>query len=219
MLSVFVLTSSFLYSIAFNYPFSDGADGWVGDFADYPVGGEDLYELEWGWKNLPHPLPGDTKGMILSGNNHSDDLFMFIKRQISGLKPSTNYKVTITTIIQNNVPPNLVGIGGSPGESVFFKVGASTQEPRKIAENNYYRLNIDVGCQANGGEHAIVIGNLANPLVTEDLFFAPKEFSHAEPLHVQTDGEGKFWVLVGTDSGFEGISTYYVANVFINVEE
>ena len=55
--------------------------------------------------------------------------------------------------LATNVPAGLVGIGGSPGESVFVKAGASTVEP--LAEEDgsrYLRMNIDKGNQANGGE-------------------------------------------------------------------
>ena len=64
-----------------------------------------------------------TKGIFLSGNNHSDDLFMFIKRPIDKLMPNTDYNLSFHVTIESNVSQGEFGIGGSPGESVFFKVG------------------------------------------------------------------------------------------------
>lgn len=203
----------------FNFNFSKGNEGWVGDFADYPVGQEAFYELNWGWTNLPHPLPNAEKGMVLSGNNHSDDLMMFIKRQVEGLEPDTEYDVTFDVTIETNVPVGQIGVGGAPGESVFFKVGASALEPLNQVEDNFYRLNIDIGSQGNGGKDGIVIGNLANPAVDVDnITFQPKEMSSPHSLKVKTDENGKLWLLVGTDSGYEATSLYYIANISVQLD-
>jgi hypothetical protein len=212
-----------LHAAEFSFDFSINHEGWVGDFVDYPPGEEAFFELGWGWFNLPTPLPlnGKTleKGMFLTGNNHSDDLFMFIKRQIEGLKPNTHYELTFVVTIENNVPPGEFGIGGSPGESVFFKVGASKQEPTKIIENGIYRLNVDKGNQAQGGKNAIVIGNLANPLVNPlNPTYEPKQFINTIPLKVKTDRKGRLWLFVGTDSGFEGPTNYYIAQIAVHAK-
>ena len=106
-----------------------------------------------------------AKGLFISGNNHSDDLFMFLKRQIVGLKPNTLYTLAFEATLESNIPPGSFGIGGSPGESVYVKIGASSQEPQKIAKAGFYFLNVDKGNQAQGGADAIVTGSLANPQV------------------------------------------------------
>jgi hypothetical protein len=41
-------------SVTFNF-YSD-TQGWSGDFADYPAGQEEFYELNAGWERLPAPL-------------------------------------------------------------------------------------------------------------------------------------------------------------------
>ncbi|MBA3602893.1 MAG: hypothetical protein H0W50_04470 [Parachlamydiaceae bacterium] len=200
----------------YNFNFSESNQGWTGDFADYPIGEEAFYELSWGWANLPQALPANNKAMVLSGNNHSDDLMMFLKKQVSGLEPNRDYKVDFVVTIETKIPTYQFGIGGSPGESVFFKVGASTQEPVKVVRNDYYRLNIDVGIQGNSGVNGVVIGNLAHSGVDPiNPTFEPKEMNSSSSLHATTDREGKLWLFVGTDSGFEGLSMYYVANVAV----
>lgn len=203
----------------FNFNFSKGHEGWVGDFADYPVGEEAFYELNWGWATLPNPLPGNEKGMVLSGNNHSDDLLMFIKRQIEGLEPNTEYDVDFHVTIESNIPSGQMGVGGSPGEGIYFKVGASSQEPLKQENNGYYRINIDIGNQGMGGANGVIIGDLANPAVDpEDPTFMPKEMSTFQSFQAKTDEQGKLWLLVGTDSGFEALSIYYVANISVTIK-
>jgi len=203
------------------FTFEASSQQWVGDFTDYPEGQEQFFQLAWGWENLPASQAGFKKGIFLAGNNHSDDLFMFIKTPVTGLIPNTTYAVTISVNFASNVPEGLSGIGGSPGESVYFKVGASTEEPKKIMRKGSYILNVDKGNQARGGKNAVVVGNLANPLVNpEQPQFAPKQVGNTdEPIVVQSDETGKIWVFVGTDSGFEGTSKYYIGDVDITLQQ
>ncbi len=209
-----LLSFLFLFGSAWAYvsDFSHGPDGWKGEFADYPVGEEAFYELGWGWRNLPHPFGSFAKGLYIQGNNHSDDLFMFFKKKIEGLEPNTLYCATFSLWIETNIPAQAVGIGGSPGESVFFKAGGSAKEPRKIVEENFYRLNVDKANQGQEGENAKIIGNLANDTVDPNApDFMPKFLSGSLPI--MTDSKGSLWLFLGSDSGFEGFTRYYIAHI------
>lgn len=214
---IFVLLAFNLFSEEFVYKefnFSTGHQGWSGDFSDYPVNQDAFYELAWGWENLPNATEEMSKGMFLSGNNHSDDLFMFIKHQINDLLPDTDYELTFLVTIYTNVPVGSVGIGGSPGESVFVKAGASTQEPVKIPQDNFYYLNVDKGNQSQSGRNAVVIGNLANPLTDpENPQYFPKEMYSEVLIKAKSDGDGRLWIFLGSDSGFEGPSKFYFAKI------
>ncbi len=201
------------------FNFSNDHQGWTADFTDYPVGAESFYELAWGWENFP-PSEGDkgfTKGLFLSGNNHSDDLFMFIKRQIDGLKPNSTYNLLFEVTLASKVPEGTTGIGGSPGESVYVKVGASSEEPKKTALSGHYFLNVDKGDQSMGGKNAVVIGSLANPLVDpNNPEYIPMELTNTTLIEAKTDENGKLWIFLGTDSGYEGTSKYYILSVTLN---
>lgn len=211
--------------ISEEFTFPNSTHGWVGEFADYPVDEEGFFELGWGWENLPVEICTSkahlTKGLFLTGNNHSDDLFMFAKRQMDGLRPNTFYDLIFSILIESNVPSGIaVGIGGSPGRSVYFKVGASGEEPQKIAFNDYYLLNIDKGDQSNPGKNALVIGDLESPASDPfDSHYFFKQLSHEIPLRAQTDAQGRLWVFLGTDSGFEGTSKFYIAQVNLQLKE
>src|SRR5688572_12972569 len=102
-----------------SYIFNNSEEGWVGDFADYPEGDSIAYEL----LVKRDTIPGDStkKGLLISGKNESDDLFMFIKRKITGLRPNTTYALLFNVKVSSNAPTGAVGIGGAPGESVFVK--------------------------------------------------------------------------------------------------
>lgn len=212
----------------YDFTFTKGSEDWVGEFSDYPINEETFYELAWGWENLPVELPADdsknssplTKGLFLAGNNHSDDLFMFVKHKIIGLNPNSLYALNFSVTIQTNIPEGLIGIGGSVGESVYFKVGASQEEPLKIAVNDYYLLNIDKGNQSEGGQNAQVIGNLANPAVDpQNPEFLPKQLASEIPLQVKSNQAGELWIYVGTDSGYEGFSKFYIPKISLSISK
>src|SRR4051812_17169204 len=118
--------------IKVSYDFRNGPQGWIGDFADYPSGEEQSYQLESGIRNLPPGVePGGT-GFYIAGNNHSDDLFMFLKRKLGpaeGVQPNTTYGLTFKLIFASNAPSECTGIGGAPGESVTLKAGGSAIQP------------------------------------------------------------------------------------------
>ena len=194
--------------------FSGNFNGWKGDFADYPVGAEQFYELAWGWENLPLKIDELDKGLYLSGNNHSDDLFMFVKYPLEGLEPQTTYIIHFASIlIESHAPEGRIGIGGAPGESVFFKVGASSQEPQKVDTEGFYLLNVDKGNQSEGGANALVLGNIAS----QSEEYQVKEFCADNAFAITTDAQGKLWIFLGTDSGFEGFTKFYIARVKLEV--
>ena len=96
--------------------FAEGYDGWAGDFADYPITDSVFYQLAFNRTTLPAPLNTAKHALMITGSNHSDDLFMFIKKKITGLQPNTTYMVKIDVEFASRAPTNGVGVGGAPGE-------------------------------------------------------------------------------------------------------
>lgn len=199
----------------YEYNFSAGAEGWIGDFADYPnePSVEQFYQLEFSHTGLPAPLNTTDGALKLSGINKSDDLFMFIKKKITGLEAGKKYTVNLTIDFATDVANNMVGIGGSPGESVFVKAGAVALEPKKMinTSENWFRMNIDKNNQSNSGNDMKVIGNFANG--TNVNTYTIKQLSTITPITVQANPQGEIWLVVGTDSGFEGRTTIYYNSV------
>jgi hypothetical protein len=199
----------------YEYNFSAGAEGWIGDFADYPnePSVEQFYQLEFSHTGLPAPLNTTDGALKLSGINKSDDLFMFIKKKITGLEAGKKYTVNLTIDFATDVANNMVGIGGSPGESVFVKAGAVALEPKKMinTSENWFRMNIDKNNQSNSGNDMKVIGNFANG--TNVNTYTIKQLSTITPITVQANTQGEIWLVVGTDSGFEGRTTIYYNSV------
>jgi hypothetical protein len=195
-------------NLVFDYNFATDNEAWIGDFADYPLGDEEFYELNFEYSTLPETLD-QTKGALkISGNNHSDDLFMFVKRKISGLTPNKSYNIIFNIEFASNVADGQFGVGGSPGESVYIKAGASPQEPLKVLDSDeWYRINIDTGNQAQEGDDMIVLGDFSND--TEQNIYILKTLSNSSRFTAMSNMNGELWLIVGTDFGFEATTTIY----------
>jgi len=84
--------------------------------------------------------------------------------------------------------------------------------------SGYLRMNIDKGNQAEEGEDMINLGNIANPNLdpetADGLTYALMDLdSEGQRFTVTSDGDGKLWIIAGTDSGFEGPTTVYYDRV------
>jgi hypothetical protein len=199
--------------IILHFSFAENAQGWIAGFADYPVGEEEFFELESGIEPMPPDLGLVGKGFRLSGNNHSDDLFMFLKRRLGpedGVVPDTEYRFNFVLEFASNAPSGAVGIGGAPGESVFLKAGASAREPKSVPVDGNLRMDVDKGNQAVGGPAASSVGNIANGRpASEPPRYVLLRKEHQHPYNIRADRQGAVWLLIGTDSGFEGPTALY----------
>lgn len=204
------------YKTNLNYNFNESPDGWIGDFADLPVDAdESFYELAFQYTDIPVDDNGQ-QGLMIKGNNHSDDLFMYIARKFDGLTPNTSYEVHLSFDMATNVPGGMMGIGGSPGSSVYVKAGVVNVQPKIVEEDGYYRINIDKANQSQSGKDMIVLGNIEKADSTDDSFqYKPFETSFT----ITTNDKGEAWVIIGIDSGFEGLSQLYYGNINVNFTE
>ena len=206
-LAFFVFATS-INAQTLSYDFSIGYDGWFGDFADYPITDSIFYELEFNRTNLPVPLNTRKYALMIKGNNHSDDLFMFIKRKISGLLPNKTYQLLVDIEFASNAPTNAIGVGGPPGEGVTMKAGASIVEPLKIISSGSYIMNIDKGNQSIRGVDMDTIGHVGvSDTTTAFTLINNNNYTHW--FTITTDTNGEVWVCIGTDSGFEATTTLY----------
>lgn len=198
-----------------NYDFSTSDHEWIPAFADYPVGAEEFYELKAEYRPRPLNL-GGADAWFISGNNHSDDLFMFLKKEVTGLLPNTPYQVEVDVEFASSIPTGLVGVGGSPGDSVYVKAGVSAEEPIPVASDDFYLLNIDKGNQSNGGENASVLGTIAKQDSTLPVGFELISQMTPSPISALSNDDGSLWLMVGTDSAFEATTSLYYTQVSAN---
>jgi hypothetical protein len=209
-------------AIVLTWDFAAAAHGWTAGFADYPVGAEDAYELESGHSALPAPLDQSRKGLLLSGNNHSDDLLMYVTRRVDGLEPGTTYRVRFEVEIATSAPRGCVGVGGSAGESVYVKAGAADVEPERTSDDQqHWRLSVDIGNQGADGVNGITIGDVANTGTdcASPVYQLKQLASAPKVLEVQTDDQGSLWLIVGIDSGFEATTRLWFTRIGVRLTE
>jgi hypothetical protein len=208
------------HTVELGYDFTVSDQGWETGFADYPAGAEAAMGLVAERRELPASLDTTGEALYLAGTNTSDDLFMYIKRPIGQLRASRGYSVRYRIEIATSAPSDCVGAGGAPGESVYVKAGGSGFEPiaeTEDSEPGFLRLNVDKGQQSQGGGHAAVLGDIANGETdcTEPVY--RRKVLEGETVTVRSSPDGTLWLLVGTDSGFEGRTGIYFlgAEVFL----
>jgi len=198
------------------YDFESGAEGWESGFADYPVGEDDFYELSSGIAPLPELQDQTQRAFVITGNNHSDDLFMFVTSKVTNLTPNATYRLVVETELASDAPENSVGIGGSPGSSVYLKAGAFPEKPQAIEQDGWWRMNLDKGNQSQGGADMQVLGTVGTDL-EEFTYALISRDNRSYPLQVKANDQGELWVIVGTDSGFEGKTTLYYNRITVRL--
>ncbi len=205
------------------FSFERGAGVFTPLFADLPVEGQDIYELDFAWEALPEPLES-RRGLRLTGHNRSDDLAMLVVAPLRGLLPERLYRVEMELELASNVPSGCFGVGGSPGEGLYVKLGAVGFEPatQVIIEGQTptLRLNFDYGIQSESGENAKVVGNLSNTQVCDDPngeWELKTLSSRGQQLRARSDAAGNLWVVAGTDSAFEGLTHVYFTSLRVRL--
>jgi len=192
----------------FNYDFETGMQSWVADFADYPQGDSLTYQLNWVHTALPPSVTPSQNGIFMDGHNFSDDLFFFIKKQVTGLLPNTSYMAVISVDVATN--ENIFQIGGS---DLVLKAGATTAEPQKYTDStNMVRMNIDKDNQMSTGADMDTIG-LVRHSFNDTLYHLFTLDNTTHPFHVTTDSTGSLWLIIGAESMFEVYAKIYYAEV------
>jgi hypothetical protein len=171
-------------------------------------------------RQLPAEV-GEGTAYYISGNNHSDDLFMFLRRRITradGIEPNRDYSVDYLITFASSAPTGCAGIGGSPGESVYLKAGASGAKPEVNLVNGFYTLSVDKGNQSTGGPAASLVGTVGNGRPCEPPFpWRSIVRTHRHTSVVRSSPEGDLWLLSGTDSGYEGTTSLYYQSIVVQL--
>ena len=195
------------------------SDGWSAVFAEYPDGSEEFYELNAGLKNLPEPLDQTKKAFLLSGNNHSDALQMFLVKELTGLTPQSKYQVETEVELASKYPDGSVGIGGSPGNSVhlvskFATLGYTVEKGKSESDN----VQLVLKKEENVPESVMNL-DLGDVSVPSDQYIYQliSRKKGSSPDVVLSGKDGKLWVIVGTWSGFEGTSSLYYTKIKITL--
>lgn len=202
----------------YDFDFEVDTTGWQAGFADYPVGREDDVGFIGEVRDRPDTL---TVGRALYqfGDNISDDLFMYFARQVDGLEPNTTYRASFhVEFASNHGQDCMFGVGSS----VYIKAGVSPIEPDVDADSGMMRMNIDKGQQHNSGAHALLLGDVRNdqPGCSDDAPYSVSvRESGEETLTVQSDANGRIWLILATESAFESPHELYFTRLQVQLIE
>lgn len=200
---------------------------WEAVFADYDAATRDD-GLE-GEAGVVVPGSGGVAGFRLSGNNHADDLYMGMRRKVAGLRGVALYTLEYSVRLWTNTGEGCLGVGGSPGDSVYIKVGAASVRPAPEPAGDGQAVwtfppAVDKGNQAAGGPAGSVAGTAANgqngPCGNDgDPYTAIEYNGVTHPFTVGSNKYGELWLLVGSDSGFEGNTTIFWERVDVTLRQ
>jgi len=212
-------------TVSISFDFRNGALGWQAGFADYPPATDTngFYELLAQVRTLPPELGVNGTGFYLQGNNHSDDLFMFLKRRLNSadsIVAGQTYQITFTLVFASSVQSGCVGVGGSP--AVTLKAGASPAEPIALFDSSppISWLRMNVGKDPNQGNIAASpTGTIANgiPCGSAPNSYVSIQRTHQHTSFVNASSKGELWLLIGTDSGFEGLTALYFQRIEVTL--
>lgn len=208
----------FVSGQTYTYDFSVSDNQFEGGVSDFnPMQSE---QINFIFKNQFFQPPLDTARLAqyMSGTNPSDDLFMFMKKKISGLQPNTTYHVTFVVEFASKVPTNAFGVGGPPGEGVTMKAGLTLIEPDTMIimkGGPYVAMNIDKGNQSQPGADMDTIGHVGvNDTTTVWAMKTNHNIDH--PFTFTTDNMGTGWLIIGTDSGFESTTSLFYSSLTVD---
>ena len=206
--------------------FRDGLQGWQPVFANYTLANQESFELRAEARALPPELAVNGTGFYIQGHNRSDDLLMLLKKRLGpadGVVAGQSYQVNFIINFASNAQSGCGGIGGSPGESVALRAGASAAEPLALLESQpvapHVRMNVNILDPSLWGLTTSPGGSIANGLPC-DVRSTPYVSLQRVVRHettVTANSDGELWLIVGTRSGFEGLTALYYQRIDVTL--
>lgn len=204
--------------LALEWTFTDASHGFAADGTDFDPAtrGEVTATLE--------AVPGSDaeRGLRVVADNRSDDLWHFLWRELGpadGIVAGTSYTATITLRVASNVASGCMGVGGSP-DAVTLKGGVVDVVPGPVAQaDGYIGFSADKGNQVQIGPEAVDLGMIGTAGTDCEGSGNPWEvLERTGTMTATATDDGRLWVYVGGDSGFESTTTLYYLSVGVTLD-
>ncbi len=187
--------------------FAEDAEGWEAQFSEYEPGLEDSLKLSFTHdKFMASESIGEVTAVVQSGYATNSDLYMFIKRQISGFKPNTSYSVVFTLELFAQLNEDFSGDLSEDDNGSFLKAAVYTEEPDTLIVDDVDHpgkkiviTNFDKGNDQTVGPNMALIGKLEHTSLNESPLLLIGT-SEGDDLFGTTDSEGKMWMMIGVDT-------------------
>lgn len=204
------------YGRQFTTDFTRDMDGWTPESSDYTTATAPTAVVveQRGTGDLGLGYPADSKALFVSARNNSSDAFVYLKKPLTGFVANTSYTVTFTVNLLSIAPTGCLGAGATPGESVWVVAGAAPTEPKAVTEGSNVKFSLDKGNNGTAGATSVVLGNIGNGRgCSVPQQYAPKLYRNVTGPTVKADAEGKIWLYLGIDSGYNDASSVYLQSV------
>lgn len=203
--------------------FAEDSEGWEAQFAEYEPGLEDSLQLSFTHDTImATETIGEVTAVVQSGYATNSDLFMFIKRQISGFKPSTSYQVVYTLELLAQLNEDFNGDLSDVNNGSFLKASVYTEEPDTLIVDDIENpgkktvtTNFEKGEDRTTGPNMALIGKLEYSDINETpqvLIGSSKQ----DDIIGTSDSEGKMWMMIGVDTNQPIYQSIYYS--FIGIE-
>lgn len=213
-----LLMHTFSEAQTYTYDFAVSDNQFEGGVSDFHTTQSDQHMFTFDNRPFQPPLDTMQLAQFMSGVNPSDDLFMFMKKKITGLQPNTTYSVTFVVEFASKYPTNAFGVGGPPGEGVTMKAGLTLIEPDTITTDkggSFVAMNIDKGNQSQPGADMDTIGHVGVEDTTT-VYTMKTNDNVTHPFIFTTDHTGEAWFIIGTDSGFEAETALFYSTITVD---
>ncbi|PWJ41987.1 hypothetical protein [Sediminitomix flava] len=214
--------SSLLDYSKYNYFIFDDIDGWQFTPANLPSDTSLYNEYEpsmfiqedWVVFSEDENAPTQTTGLVFSINNQdSTEVFPFIINKMTGLKPSTSYKVDLRTqfspIVLNDVLLSDLNAN--------VKLGISTSQPTISDDNGILKPNFERATDLDNDKVILLDEIVFNPTNIEISNLHTSEIY--ETLEIETDENGEFWLWIGIESSAYGKHGLFIDDLAIFYKE
>ena len=196
-----ILTSWSLSGQLYIYDFTVENQFFEGGASDSYANEKNKPQFDFEYKTLPIPSRPITYAQYISGLNTSGELFMYMKREISGLKPNTRYQVNFMVEFATKYNTNGITAGGSPGDGVIMKAGVTQVEPKNFQNDEMCDLG-PIGLTDTTTVWAINYKD---------------NFNH--PFSFTTGPDGSAWLIIGEESSCICRTEIYFTNLFVDFTE
>lgn len=183
---------------------------------------------------FPMPDGIEGSGFLVQSTNRSDDIDMYIVKELGpedGVAPDTTYQVSFLELaLAGDAPVSALGVGGAP--ELHIQGLATGVDPSTFVVDELDHVRAPPGVFAGGvgvplgstgaclAEGAVSDRELEPcPPAPERTRFRLTEFAPEQSTEVTSGADGRFWVMVGGHSGFEGFSAIYYARVAFRFDD
>lgn len=202
--------------LVLTFDFSQGSQGWTGDIADYYAPAT-AYQPFAGMLGMPPELGGGV-AFFTRAISTSDDIFIFLKRQITrsqGLLPNYVYQVQLTVDLASKSPAGCSEWPDAPGDFVDFYVGAATEEPRAYTIDEGWSFFFNMPLGTLGGDTAN--GIFCDEAGAQGFPFVPIQRDVVFADTIDSAEKGMIWVFAGAYLNGGGRTDLYYQRITVTL--